>query len=145
MKLGFINFTDYGLAFSLLCQEQGHEIILFHEDSSLIQELKLGIYRTKQFDIQNKLSFSKEIEISKTLDDLIKSSDIFFSFDNFNYVFSNLTRISSEENLYDKNFVLFNSDENEDITSIENKINSLGQISPSLLIVSSDNFLASIS
>lgn len=80
MKIGVIGANPLGVAFSLLCENTGHKIIIYDEDEDIIFNLNQDIYNTTEPLIQKMLFESYNFSGTTDVVELIKECDIIFTF-----------------------------------------------------------------
>jgi len=80
MKLGLIGVNDVGLSFGLLCEKNGHEVLVSNIDEDYIFNLNQKICITNEPLIQSMLFDTKKFSATTSNLDVIKNSDIIFIF-----------------------------------------------------------------
>jgi UDPglucose 6-dehydrogenase len=80
MKIGVIGVNSLGVAFSLLCENTGHEVIIYDEDEDIIFNLNQDIYNTTEPLIQKMLFESYDFSGTTDVVELIKECDTIFTF-----------------------------------------------------------------
>lgn len=80
MKIGIIGCDIIGLTFALLCEEQGHEVLVTDENEDFIFNLNQKICITNEPLIQSLLLSSTRLSGTTEPIEIIKQSDIIFTF-----------------------------------------------------------------
>jgi len=80
MKIGVIGANPLGVAFSLLCENNGYEVIIYDENEDIIFNLNQEIYNTTEPLVQKMLFESDDFSGTTNVIDLIKKCDIVFTF-----------------------------------------------------------------
>jgi UDPglucose 6-dehydrogenase len=80
MKIGVIGANPLGVAFSLLCENAGYEVIIYDENEDIIFNLNQEIYNTTEPLVQKMLFESDDFSGTTNVIDLIKKCDIIFTF-----------------------------------------------------------------
>ena len=66
MKIGVIGANTLGVAFSLICEKAGYDVIIYDENEDTIFNLNQEIYNTKEPLIQKMLFESDDFSGTKT-------------------------------------------------------------------------------
>ena len=120
MKIGIIGCDIIGLTFALLCEEQGHEVLITDENEDFIFNLNQKICITNEPLIQSLLLDSNHLSGTTEPIEIIKQSDIIFTFVDtkpsvedtfdtskvFDITKHFFTATSLDVSLYDKKFVV---------------------------------------
>jgi UDPglucose 6-dehydrogenase len=80
MKIGIIGANPLGVAFSLICENVGYDVIIYDEDEDVIFNLNQDIYNTTEPLIQKMLFESYDFSGTTNVIDLIEKCDIIFTF-----------------------------------------------------------------
>jgi nucleotide sugar dehydrogenase len=80
MRIGVIGANDLGVAFSLLCENLGHEVFIYDEDDDVIFNLNQEIFNTKEPLIQKMLFESDNFSGTTDVIEIIKKCDTIFTF-----------------------------------------------------------------
>ena len=80
MKIGIIGANTLGVAFSLICEKAGHDVIIYDEDEDIISNLNQEIYITTEPLIQKMLFESHDFSGTTDVIGLIESCDTIFTF-----------------------------------------------------------------
>lgn len=80
MKIGVIGANNLGVAFSLLCDNVGYEVMIYDEDENTIFNLNKEIYSTKEPLIQKMLFESYDFSGTTDVIELIDKCDVIFTF-----------------------------------------------------------------
>jgi UDP-glucose 6-dehydrogenase len=136
MKIGIIGCDIVGLAFGLLCEEQGHDVLISDENEDFIYNLNQKVCLTNEPFIQSLLLSS--IHLSATTDpiEVIKRSDIIFTFAEikssiegsydttkiFDTTKHFFTSTSLDIPLYDKKFVVCSTTNPGDVEQIQKRL-----------------------
>lgn len=136
MKIGIIGCDIIGLSFALLCEEQGHEVLITDENEDFIFNLNQKICITNEPLVQSLLLDSKKLSGTTELIEVIKQSDIIFtfvetkpsvddSFDTskvFDVVKHFFSATSLDIPLYDKKFVVCSTTNPGDTEQIQKRL-----------------------
>lgn len=80
MKLGLIGIDNVGLSFGLLCEKNGHEVLVSNDNEDYIFNLNQKICITTEPLIQSMLLDTTKFSATTSNTDVIKNSDIIFIF-----------------------------------------------------------------
>tara|TARA_B110000503_G_scaffold73417_1_gene113421 strand:+ start:993 stop:2150 length:1158 start_codon:yes stop_codon:yes gene_type:complete len=80
MKLGLIGIDEVGLSFGLLCEKNGHTVLVSDNREDYVYNLNQKICITNEPLIQSMLFDSKNFSATTTNSEVIKNSDIIFIF-----------------------------------------------------------------
>ena len=80
MKIGIIGCDIIGLSFALLCEEKGHEVLISDENEDFIFNLNQKICITNEPLVQSLLLDSKRLSGTTESIEIIKQSDVIFTF-----------------------------------------------------------------
>lgn len=80
MKIGVIGANTLGVAFSLLCENAGYDVIIYDENEDIIFNINQEIYNTKEPLIQKMLFESDNFSGTTNVIDLIEKCDTIFTF-----------------------------------------------------------------
>ena len=80
MKLGLIGIDEVGLSFGLLCEKNGHTVLVSDNRDDYVYNLNQKICITNEPLIQSMLFDSKNFSATTTNSEVIKNSDIIFIF-----------------------------------------------------------------
>ena len=80
MNIGIIGANSLGVAFSLICENVGYDVIIYDEDEDVIFNLNQDIYNTTEPLIQKMLFESYDFSGTTNVIDLIEKCDIIFTF-----------------------------------------------------------------
>lgn len=136
MKIGIIGCDIIGLSFALLCEEQGHEVLVTDENEDFIFNLNQKICITNEPLVQSLLLDSKRLSGTTESIEVIKQSDIIFTFaetkpsvdDSFDTskVFDVIKHFFSATSLdiplYDKKFVVCSTTNPGDTEQIQKRL-----------------------
>ena len=136
MKVGIIGCDIIGLSFALLCEEQGHEVLITDENEDFIFNLNQKICITNEPLVQSLLLDSKRLSGTTESIEVIKQSDIIFTFaetkpsvdDSFDTskVFDVIRHFFSATSLdiplYDKKFVVCSTTNPGDTEQIQKRL-----------------------
>jgi UDPglucose 6-dehydrogenase len=136
MKIGIIGCDIIGLSFALLCEEQGHEVLITDENKDFIFNLNQKICITNEPLVQSLLLDSKRLSGTTESIEVIKQSDIIFTFaetkpsvdDSFDTskVFDVIRHFFSATSLdiplYDKKFVVCSTTNPGDTEQIQKRL-----------------------
>jgi UDPglucose 6-dehydrogenase len=136
MKIGIIGCDIIGLSFALLCEEQGHEVLITDENEDFIFNLNQKICITNEPLVQSLLLDSKRLSGTTESIEVIKQSDIIFTFaetkpsvdDSFDTskVFDIIKHFFSATSLdiplYDKKFVVCSTTNPGDTEQIQKRL-----------------------
>jgi UDPglucose 6-dehydrogenase len=135
MKIGLIGCDIIGLTFALLCEQNGHEILI-SEDEDFVYNLNQKVVITNEPLIQSLLLDSNRLSGTTNPIDVIKHSDIIFTFSEpissiegiydtskvFEVIKHFFTANSLEIPLYDKKFVVCSTTNPGDVEQIQKKL-----------------------
>jgi UDPglucose 6-dehydrogenase len=135
MKIGLIGCDIVGLTFALLCEQNGHEILI-SEDEDFVYNLNQKVVITNEPLIQSLLLDSNRLSGTTNPIDVIKHSDIIFTFSEpissiegiydtskvFEVIKHFFTANSLEIPLYDKKFVVCSTTNPGDVEQIQKKL-----------------------
>ena len=79
MKIGLIGAGRLGLAFALLCEEAGYEVIASDVRKGYISNLQKGVLSTTEPDVDKLLDAATNIEFTTDNKKVIKECDIIFT------------------------------------------------------------------
>ena len=136
MKVGIIGCDIIGLTFALLCEEKGHEVLISDENEDFIFNLNQKICITNEPLVQSLLLDSKRLSGTTESIEVIKQSDIIFTFaetkpsvdDSFDTskVFDVIKHFFSATSLdiplYDKKFVVCSTTNPGDTEQIQKRL-----------------------
>jgi UDPglucose 6-dehydrogenase len=136
MKIGIIGCDIIGLSFALLCEEKGHEVLISDENEDFIFNLNQKICVTNEPLVQSLLLDSKRLSGTTESIEIIKQSDIIFTFaetkpsvdDSFDTskVFDVIRHFFSATSLdiplYDKKFVICSTTNPGDTEQIQKRL-----------------------
>ena len=136
MKVGIIGCDIIGLSFALLCEEKGHEVLISDENEDFIFNLNQKICITNEPLVQSLLLDSKRLSGTTESIEVIKQSDIIFTFaetkpsvdDSFDTskVFDVIKHFFSATSLdiplYDKKFVVCSTTNPGDTEQIQKRL-----------------------
>ena len=80
MKIGIIGANTLGVAFSLLCEKAGYDVIIYDEDENTIFNLNHQIYNTKEPLIQKMLFETYDFSGTTNVIELIERCNTIFTF-----------------------------------------------------------------
>jgi nucleotide sugar dehydrogenase len=80
MKIGIIGANTLGVAFSLICEKAGYDVIIYDEDEDIIFNLNQEIYITTEPLIQKMLFESHDFSGTTDVIGLIEECDTIFTF-----------------------------------------------------------------
>ena len=136
MKIGIIGCDIVGLAFGLLCEEQGHDVLISDENKDFIYNLNQKICITKEPLIQSLLLDSNRLSGTTDPIEVIKECDIIFTFAEvkssidgtydttkvFDSIKHFFTSTSLDISLYDKKFVVCSTINPGDVEQIQKRL-----------------------
>jgi UDPglucose 6-dehydrogenase len=136
MKVGIIGCDIIGLTFALLCEEKGHEVLISDENEDFIFNLNQKICITNEPLVRSLLLDSKRLSGTTESIEVIKQSDIIFTFaetkpsvdDSFDTskVFDVIKHFFSATSLdiplYDKKFVVCSTTNPGDTEQIQKRL-----------------------
>jgi UDPglucose 6-dehydrogenase len=136
MKIGIIGCDIIGLSFALLCEEKGHEVLISDENEDFIFNLNQKICITNEPLVRSLLLDSKRLSGTTESIEVIKQSDIIFTFaetkpsvdDSFDTskVFDVIKHFFSATSLdiplYDKKFVVCSTTNPGDTEQIQKRL-----------------------
>jgi UDPglucose 6-dehydrogenase len=136
MKVGIIGCDIIGLTFALLCEEKGHEVLISDENEDFIFNLNQKICITNEPLVRRLLLDSKRLSGTTESIEVIKQSDIIFTFaetkpsvdDSFDTskVFDVIKHFFSATSLdiplYDKKFVVCSTTNPGDTEQIQKRL-----------------------
>ena len=80
MRIGIIGANTLGVAFSLLCEKAGYDVMIYDENEDIIFNLNQEIYNTTEPLIQKMLFESHDFSGTTDVVELIKRCDTIFTF-----------------------------------------------------------------
>ena len=80
MKIGVIGANTLGVAFSLLCENAGYDVIIYDENEDIIFNINQEIFNTKEPLIQKMLFESDDFSGTTNAIELIEKCDTIFTF-----------------------------------------------------------------
>lgn len=80
MTIGFLSINSKSVSYSVLFEKAGHECLFFDEDTDLIYNLNNKIFLYEEPELQVELSLSNKISGNTDVTEVIKNSDVIFSF-----------------------------------------------------------------
>jgi len=80
MRIGVIGANTLGVAFSLLCEKAGYDVMIYDENEDIIFNLNQEIYNTTEPLIQKMLFESDDFSGTTDVVELIKRCDTIFTF-----------------------------------------------------------------
>jgi len=80
MRIGVIGTNTLGVAFSLLCENVGYDVIIYDENEDIIFNINQEIFNTKEPLIQKMLFESVNFSGTTNVIDLIEKCDTIFTF-----------------------------------------------------------------
>jgi nucleotide sugar dehydrogenase len=80
MRIGVIGANTLGVAFSLLCEKAGYDVMIYDENEDIIFNLNQEIYNTTEPLIQKMLFESHDFSGTTDVVELIKRCDTIFTF-----------------------------------------------------------------
>jgi nucleotide sugar dehydrogenase len=80
MRIGVIGANTLGVAFSLLCERAGYDVMIYDENEDIIVNLNQEIYNTTEPLIQKMLFESHDFSGTTDVVELIKRCDTIFTF-----------------------------------------------------------------
>lgn len=80
MKIGIIGANTLGVAFSLICENAGYDVIIYDEDKDIVYNLEQEIYNTKEPLVQKMLFESYYFSATTDVIELIEKCNIIFTF-----------------------------------------------------------------
>jgi len=80
MRIGVIGANTLGVAFSLLCENAGYDVIIYDENEDIIFNINQQIFNTKEPLIQKMLFESDNFSGTTNVIDLIEKSNTIFTF-----------------------------------------------------------------
>lgn len=136
MKIGIIGCDIIGLSFALLCEEKGHEVLISDENEDFIFNLNQKICITNEPLVQSLLLDSKRLSGTTESIEVIKQSDIIFTFDEtkpsvddtfdtskvFDIVKNFFSANSLDVPLYNKKFVVCSTTNPGDVEQIQKRL-----------------------
>lgn len=136
MRIGIIGCNIVGLGFALLCEQEGFSVLISDENENFIHNLNQKICLTKEPLIQSLLLDSKKIMGTLDVIEVIKNSDIIFTFIDtppniegnydtskiFDLTTNFFTASSLEIPLYDKKFIVCSTTNPGDIEQIQKRL-----------------------
>jgi UDPglucose 6-dehydrogenase len=136
MKIGIIGCDIVGLGFALLCEQNGHDILISDQDENFIYNLNQKICLTNEPLIQSLLLDSQRLSGTTDNIEIIKNSDIIFTFvetppsveDTYDTtkVFDVITNYFAASSLdillYDKKFVVCSTTNPGDVEQIQKRL-----------------------
>ena len=136
MNIGIIGCDIVGLGFALLCEQNGHDILISDQDENLIYNLNQKICLTNEPLIQSLLLDSQRLSGTTDNIEIIKNSDIIFTFvetppsveDTYDTtkVFDVITNYFAASSLaillYDKKFVVCSTTNPGDVEQIQKRL-----------------------
>jgi UDPglucose 6-dehydrogenase len=136
MKIGIIGCDIIGLSFALLCEEKGHEVLISDENEDFIFNLNQKICITNEPLVQSLLLDSKRLSGTTESIEVIKQSDIIFTFSEtkpsvddsfdtskvFDVIRHFFSATSLDIPLYDKKFVVCSTTNPGDTEQIQKRL-----------------------
>jgi nucleotide sugar dehydrogenase len=136
MKIGIIGCDIIGLGFALLCEQAGFTVLISDEDKNFIFNLNQKICITNEPLIQSLLLNSKKLTGTLDVIEVIKNSDVIFTFietppsiENdydtskiFNLTKNFFTASSSDIPLYGKKFIICSTTNPGDVEQIQKRL-----------------------
>ena len=136
MKIGIIGCDIIGLTFALLCEEKGHEVLISDENEDFIFNLNQKICITNEPLVQSLLLDSKRLSGTTESIEVIKQSDIIFTFSEtkpsvddsfdtskvFDVIRHFFSATSLDIPLYDKKFVVCSTTNPGDTEQIQKRL-----------------------
>jgi UDPglucose 6-dehydrogenase len=136
MNIGIIGCDIVGLGFALLCEQNGHDILISDQDENFIYNLNQKICLTNEPLIQSLLLDSQRLSGTTDNIEIIKNSDIIFTFvetppsveDTYDTtkVFDVITNYFAASSLdillYDKKFVVCSTTNPGDVEQIQKRL-----------------------
>jgi UDPglucose 6-dehydrogenase len=136
MKIGIIGCDIIGLTFALLCEEKGHEVLISDENEDFIFNLNQKICITNEPLVQSLLLDSKRLSGTTESIEVIKQSDIIFTFSEtkpsvddsfdtskvFDVIRHFFSATSLDIPLYDKKFVICSTTNPGDTEQIQKRL-----------------------
>ena len=136
MKIGIIGCDIIGLSFALLCEEQGHEVLITDENEDFIFNLNQKICITNEPLVQSLLLDSKRLSGTTESIEIIKQSDVIFTFAEtkpsventfdtskvFDVIKHFFSATSLDIPLYDKKFVVCSTTNPGDTEQIQKRL-----------------------
>ena len=80
MNIGIIGANPLGVAFSLICENVGYDVIIYDEDEDVIFNLNQDIYNTTEPLIQKMLFEVHNFSATTDNVEVIKECDLIFTF-----------------------------------------------------------------
>ena len=80
MKIGVIGANNLGIAFSLLCEKAGYDVLVYDENEDIVFNLNQEIYITDEPLIQKMLFESYDFSATNDVVELIEKSNMIFTF-----------------------------------------------------------------
>jgi nucleotide sugar dehydrogenase len=80
MKIGVIGANNLGVAFSLICENEGYDVMIYDEDEDIISNINQEIYNTTEPLIQKMLFESYDFSGTTDVIELIEECNIIFTF-----------------------------------------------------------------
>ena len=136
MKIGIIGCDIIGLSFALLCEEKGHEVLISDENEDFIFNLNQKICITNEPLVQSLLLDSKRLSGTTESIEIIKQSDVIFTFAEtkpsventfdtskvFDVIKHFFSATSLDIPLYDKKFVVCSTTNPGDTEQIQKRL-----------------------
>lgn len=136
MKIGIIGCDIIGLSFALLCEEKGHEVLISDENEDFIFNLNQKICITNEPLVQSLLLDSKRLSGTTESIEVIKQSDVVFTFAEtkpsventfdtskvFDVIKHFFSATSLDIPLYDKKFVVCSTTNPGDTEQIQKRL-----------------------
>ena len=136
MNIGIIGCDIVGLGFALLCEQNGHDILISDQDENFIYNLNQKICLTNEPLIQSLLLDSQRLSGTTDNIEIIKNSDIIFTFVEtppsvedtydttkvFDVITNYFAASSSDILLYDKKFVVCSTTNPGDVEQIQKRL-----------------------
>jgi len=137
MKIGIVGSNCHGLSFALLCERKGYEVSLTGTDEDFLFNLNNKICLDSETDIQRILLESKKLTTTNDRLEIIKESDLIFSFIEIQvnvdgtYDSSSLFELTNDFftlsslniPIHKKKFVICSSTNPGDVDQIQKKLN----------------------
>jgi UDPglucose 6-dehydrogenase len=136
MNIGIIGCDIVGLGFALLCEQNGHDILISDKDENFIYNLNQKICLTNEPLIQSLLLDSKNLSGTTDNIEIVKNSDIIFTFVDtppsvedtydttkvFDVITNYFAASSLDILLYDKKFVVCSTTNPGDVEQIQKRL-----------------------
>jgi UDPglucose 6-dehydrogenase len=136
MNIGIIGCDIVGLGFALLCEQNGHDILISDQDENFIYNLNQKICLTNEPLIQSLLLDSQRLSGTTDNIEIVKNSDIIFTFVDtppsvedtydttkvFDVITNYFAASSLDILLYDKKFVVCSTTNPGDVEQIQKRL-----------------------